>query len=109
MTAVRVPVVRGHSLAAWLTLRRPATPAQAKAILRRAPGLAFSANGGYATPLSCAGKSPVYAGRLRRGAAANELCLWIVSDNLLKGAALNSVQIAEELLKRGWLKRRCAA
>jgi aspartate-semialdehyde dehydrogenase len=47
----------------------------------------------------------VYAGRLRRGAAPKELALWVVSDNLLKGAALNSVQIAEELRRRGWLRR----
>jgi aspartate-semialdehyde dehydrogenase len=109
VTAVRVPVSRGHSLAAWLTLRKTASPAQARALLSRAPGLELSADGRYPTPLSCAGKSPVYAGRVRRGALPNELCLWIVSDNLLKGAALNSVQIAEALLKRGWLKRRCAA
>jgi aspartate-semialdehyde dehydrogenase len=107
VTAVRVPVVRGHSLAAWLSLRRHATPAQAKALLSRAPGVKLSVDGRYPTPLSCAGEAPVYAGRLRRGTGANELCLWIVSDNLLKGAALNSIQIAEELLRRGWLKRRC--
>lgn len=101
VTAVRVPVVRGHSVAAWLTLREPMTPSRARARLARAPGVELSR--GYPTPLSAGGRWPVYAGRLRRGAGKNELCLWVVSDNLLKGAALNSVQIAEDLLSRGWL------
>jgi aspartate-semialdehyde dehydrogenase len=105
VTAVRVPVSRGHSLAAWLEFARPVSVAQARAALKKTPGLVFSENGSYPTPLSAGGKHPVYAGRLRQGAHARELCLWIVSDNLLKGAALNSVQIAEELLRRGWLKR----
>jgi aspartate-semialdehyde dehydrogenase len=48
----------------------------------------------------------VHAGRIRQGASDREIALWIVSDNLLKGAALNSVQIAEELLRRGWLADR---
>lgn len=104
VTAVRVPVSRGHSLAAWLSFARPISVAQASALLKKTPGLVFSANGGYPTPHSVAGKEPVYAGRLRAGAGPRELCLWIVSDNLLKGAALNSVQIAEELLRRGWLR-----
>ena len=64
----------------------------------------MSADGDYPTPLSAAGRSPVYVGRLRQGIDGRELCLWVVSDNLLKGAALNSVQIAEALLMRGWLK-----
>ncbi len=102
VTAVRVPVVRGHSLAAWLTLRRRLAPAAAAKLLANAPGLRFFRDG-YPTPLETAGSDPVYAGRLRPGAAAGELALWIVSDNLLKGAALNSVQIAEELLRRRWL------
>lgn len=103
VTAVRVPVVRGHSLAAWLTLSRPTSPVEAAPLLAGAPGLSFSEDGSYPTPLTLKGAGPVYAGRLRQGAADDELALWIVSDNLLKGAALNSVQIAEELLKRGWL------
>lgn len=104
VTAVRVPVSRGHSLAAWLSFSRPVSVAQARSILEKTPGLVFSGNGRYPTPQTAAGKGPVYAGRLRPGTGPRELCLWIVSDNLLKGAALNSVQIAEELLRRGWLK-----
>jgi aspartate-semialdehyde dehydrogenase len=103
VTAVRVPVVRGHSLSAWLTLERPLTPSQAAVLLAKAPGLTLSRNDDYPTPLSAAGEGGVFAGRLRRGAAPDELCLWIVSDNLLKGAALNSVEIAEYLLAKRWL------
>lgn len=105
-TAVRVPSIRGHALAAWLTLARPVPLSRARAILERTPGLALSREGDYPTPRSAGGKGPVYAGRLRRGTTAKELALWIVSDNLLKGAALNSVQVAEELRRRGWLKPR---
>lgn len=103
VTAVRVPVVRGHSLSAWLTFKRPLSPRRAAALLSRAPGLVFSQDGDYPTPLSAAGENPVFAGRLRGGTGPDELALWIVSDNLLKGAALNSVQIAETLLAKRWL------
>jgi aspartate-semialdehyde dehydrogenase len=103
VTAVRVPVKRGHSLAAWLTFRKPVSPAQARRVMAQTPGLVLSKDGDYPTPHSAAHTGPVYAGRVRQGATKNELCLWIVSDNLLKGAALNSVQVAEALLARGWL------
>jgi aspartate-semialdehyde dehydrogenase len=104
VTAVRVPAVRGHSLAAWVTLARPLGLQRARSLLSKAPGLTLSPEGRYPTPLTCGGKDGVYAGRLRAGIDRRELCLWIVSDNLLKGAALNSVEIAEELLRRGWLR-----
>lgn len=106
VTAVRVPSVRGHALSCWLTLGKALSPAKAKALMKRTPGLVLAKNGDYPTPLSAAGKGPVYAGRVRPGATARELALWVVSDNLLKGAALNSVQVAEELVSRRWLKRR---
>lgn len=102
---VRVPVARGHSLAAWVETRRPLTPARARSILRRAGGLRLWEEGAYPTPLIASGTEPVHVGRLRSGAGPRELALWVVSDNLLKGAALNSVQIAELLLKKGWLRR----
>lgn len=105
-TAVRIPSIRGHALAAWLTLARPVPLARARALLARTPGLVLSRDGDYPTPRSSGGQGPVYAGRLRVGASARELALWITSDNLLKGAALNSVQVAEELRRRGWLKPR---
>ncbi len=106
VTAVRVPTIRGHALAAWLTLTRPLSLSRARALLAKTPGLVLSPEGDYPTPRSAGGKGPVYAGRLRQGTTPRELALWIVADNLLKGAALNSVQVAEELLRRGWLKRR---
>ncbi len=105
-TAVRVPTIRGHALAAWLTLARPMKPAKARALLAKTPGLELSAEGDYPTPRSAGGKDPVFAGRVRQGATAREIALWIVSDNLLKGAALNSAQTAETLVRRGWLKPR---
>lgn len=107
-TTVRVPTIRGHALAAWLTLARPIPLSRARALLSRTPGLVLSPEGDYPTPRSAGGRGPVYAGRLRRGATPKELALWITSDNLLKGAALNSVQVAEELCRRGWLKRRAS-
>lgn len=105
-TTVRVPVIRGHALAAWLTLARPTTAARARALLTKTPGLVLAPEGDYPTPRSAGGKDPVFAGRVRQGATAREIALWLVSDNLLKGAALNSVQTAEVLLRRGWLQPR---
>ncbi len=105
-TAVRVPTIRGHALAAWLTLARPLSRARALAVLRRTPGLSVQDGDEYPTPRSAGGTDIVGAARVRIGANPREIALWIVSDNLLKGAALNSTQIAEELLRRGWLPSR---
>jgi len=105
VTAVRVPVVRGHALSAWLNLARPLPVPQARRLLARAPGVELHAGQDYPTPLDTAGLWPVHVGRVRKGVDARELALWVVSDNLLKGAALNSVQVAELLLRRGWLGR----
>lgn len=102
-TAVRVPVLRGHSIACWIETRRPLSPARARALLRRAPGIRLW-DKNYPTPRDAQGTWPVHVGRVRAGTSPNELCLWMVSDNLLKGAALNSAQIAETLLSRGWLR-----
>ena len=104
-TAVRTPVIRGHSLSVWLTLAKETPLSRIRDILKKTPGVVLQ-NSPYATPLSWAGRGPVAVSRLRRGTHSREICLWIVSDNLLKGAALNSIQIAEHLLKRGWLKAR---
>jgi aspartate-semialdehyde dehydrogenase len=101
-TAVRVPVLRGHSLAVWARTARPFTPAGLKRELLRAPGLKFFARAeDYPTPLAHGNRTEiVYAGRLRRARTSpDEFQLWIVSDNLYKGAALNSVQIAEKIIK----------
>ena len=109
VTAVRVPVLRGHSLAVWIQTRRALSPARAARLLSRAPGVRLWPGGSYPTPLDAHGTWPVHVGRVRAGAAPRELALWIVTDNLLKGAALNSVQIAEELRHRGWLASRVPA
>lgn len=107
VTAVRVPVLRGHCLAVWLTTQRPIAPAAARALLRRAPGVRLWEGGGYPTPRDAAGTDPVHVGRIRdSGVGDRELALWIVSDNLLIGAALNSIRIAEMLLEKGWLRPR---
>lgn len=99
-TSVRVPVLRGHSLAVWFKTAKPCSPAALAGELRRTPGLKFFPKPeDYPTPLAHGTRTDiVYAGRLRRSAASpGEYQLWIVSDNLYKGAALNSVQIAERL------------
>lgn len=103
-TTVRVPVVRGHSVAAWLELSRPLTPAAAARLAAASPGVAVWPAGTYPTPRGIGGTDPVHAARWRRGASPAELAVWVSSDNLLKGAALNSIQVAEALLERGWLK-----
>lgn len=103
VTAVRVPVVRGHCLSVWLGFKSPLNPRRAHRLLRKAPGLKLARDGDYPTARSAAGRWPVYAGRLRQGVDGKELCLWVACDNLLKGAALNSLQIAETLLKKRWL------
>jgi aspartate-semialdehyde dehydrogenase len=105
---VRVPVLRGHSIAAWVKTAKPLSPARALALLSKAEGVKVLGRGAhqYPTALQAHGTGPVYVGRLRAGTAPNELLLWIVGDNLLKGAALNSVQIAELMLKKGWLRAR---
>lgn len=106
-TTVRVPVVRGHSVAAWLELARPLSPAAAAALCAKAGAVVWK-DGTYPTPRGVGGGDDVHAARMRRGASANELALWVVTDNLLKGAALNSVQTAEAVLAKGWLKPRRA-
>ncbi|MDD5209029.1 MAG: aspartate-semialdehyde dehydrogenase [Elusimicrobiales bacterium] len=102
VTAVRVPVLRGHSLAVWFKVARPCSEGALRKELRRTTGLKFFEKpGDYPTPLENGQRTEiVYAGRLRRArTAANEFQLWIVSDNLYKGAALNSVQIAERIAR----------
>jgi aspartate-semialdehyde dehydrogenase len=104
-TCVRVPVVTGHSEAVNVETREPLSPEQARELLAAAPGVTVvddPAAGHYPMALDAAGKDDVYVGRIRRD-AGNEraLDLWIVADNLRKGAATNAVQLAEALLERG--------
>jgi aspartate-semialdehyde dehydrogenase len=104
-TCVRVPVFHGHSEAVHVETKSPITAAEAHALLEGAPGVQIidSRNdGGYPTPVSeAAGSDAIYVGRIREDIShATGLNLWVVSDNLRKGAALNSVQIAEVLIEK---------
>jgi len=103
-TCVRVPVFYGHSEAVHIETKRKITAAEARALLEKAPGLVVVDEhkaGGYPTPVThAAGKDPVFVGRIREDIShPRGLDLWIVADNIRKGAALNAVQIAEILGK----------
>jgi len=102
-TCVRVPVFVGHAEAVNIEFAKSITEAEARRVLKAAPGIAVvdhRANEGYVTPAECAGEDLVYVSRLRKDATVKHgLSLWVVADNLRKGAALNTVQIAEELIK----------
>jgi aspartate-semialdehyde dehydrogenase len=103
-TAVRVPVIVGHSEVVSIETKRKLTAADATALLAKAPGVVVIDErrpGGYPTAVTeGSGTDPVYVGRIREDISHNHgLNLWIVSDNVRKGAALNSVQIAEILVK----------
>src|SRR5215510_472474 len=103
-TCVRVPVFVSHSEAVNIEFEEPITADEARDILRNAPGCLVidkRENGGYVTPYEAAGEDATYISRIREDATVeNGLSMWVVSDNLRKGAALNAVQIAECLLKR---------
>jgi len=106
-TCVRVPVYIGHSEAVQVEFTYPMSPEEARHILAQAPGVEVMddpAKRLYPYPWLAAGKDEVFVGRIRQDAShPNGLALWIVSDNLRKGAALNAVQIAEEMIQRGWI------
>ena len=103
-TCVRVPVFIGHSEAVNIEFENPITADEAREILRKAPGCLVIDKrepGGYVTPYESAGEDATYISRIREDATVeNGLSLWCVSDNLRKGAALNTVQIAECLVNR---------
>jgi aspartate-semialdehyde dehydrogenase len=103
-TCVRVPVFISHSEAVTVEFQNPITPEEARDILRKAPGCIVidkREDGGYATPYEVAGEDATYISRIREDATVeNGLAMWVVSDNLRKGAALNAVQIAECLDSR---------
>jgi aspartate-semialdehyde dehydrogenase len=103
VTCVRVPVYRAHSIAVSAEFARPVTVAAARAVLQKAPGLDVvddPEKKEYPLPLYAAEKYNCQVGRLRLDCALdNGLCFWVAGDQLLKGAALNAVQIAEELIK----------
>jgi len=103
VTCVRVPVYRAHSVAVSAEFDTPVTVEAARAVLQKAPGLDVvdePENKKYPMPLFTSGKYNCEVGRLRKDCALdNGLCFWVSGDQLLKGAALNAVQIAEELMK----------
>ena len=107
-TCVRVPVFVGHSEAVNVEFERPITAERARAILREAPGVLVvdkREDGGYVTPIECVGEDATFVSRIRKDPTVEHgLSMWVVSDNLRKGAALNAVQIAECLINRKILK-----
>ena len=102
-TTVRVPVFRCHSEAVNIETEKKITPNEARAVLSAAPGVIVfdePKKNVYPLAIDVAGKDDVYVGRIREDESiANGINMWIVGDNLRKGAALNAVQIAEELIK----------
>jgi aspartate-semialdehyde dehydrogenase len=108
-TCVRVPVFIGHSEAVNIEFERPITAERARSILRAAPGVLIidkREDGGYATPVECAGEDATFVSRIRKDPTVEHgLSMWVVSDNLRKGAALNAVQIAECLINRKILSK----
>jgi aspartate-semialdehyde dehydrogenase len=107
-TCVRVPVWRGHSEAVWVETHEPLGAERARALLRDAPGVRVvddPAAGAYPLPSAAAGTDDVLVGRIRDDASRrNGLSLWVVADNLRKGAATNGIQIAELLVGRGLVR-----
>lgn len=107
-TCVRVPVFRAHAESVNVEFGNPITPDQARAALAAWPGIEViddPANGKYPMPLFAEGKDPTYVGRIRQDTCnPNTLDMWVVADNIRKGAALNAVQIAELAIERGYVK-----
>ncbi len=108
-TAVRVPVFVGHAEAVNIEFKNPLLADEAKEILRAAPGIMVidkRENGGYITPIDCAGEDASFVSRIREDISVeNGLAMWVVSDNLRKGAALNTIQIAETLINNGLINK----
>ena len=102
-TCVRVPIFIGHAEAVNVEFENPISAAEARALLKKAPGITVidrQHEDGFITPVECAGEDNVFVSRIREDSSVeNGLNLWVVADNLRKGAALNAVQIAEVLIK----------
>lgn len=113
VTCVRVPVMVGHSEAVNIEFHDPLDEDEARDLLRESPGLIVidqRNDKGYITPKEAQGEFPVFVSRIRKDPTVeNGLNLWVVADNLRKGAALNAVQIAQLLHERGLLKSKTAA
>jgi aspartate-semialdehyde dehydrogenase len=112
-TCVRVPVFVGHSESVNIEFETALDEDEAREILREAPGVQVvdkREDGGYITPVECVGEFGVFVSRIRKDPTVEHgLNMWVVSDNLRKGAALNAVQIAQLLDERGLIERRVAA
>jgi aspartate-semialdehyde dehydrogenase len=108
-TCVRVPVPIGHGESVFVETRDPITPDEFRSLMGTAPGVVVEDDPHaklYPTPNAVAGKDEVYVGRIRKDpSVARGLAMWIVSDNIRKGAALNAVQIAEQAIEMGILRR----
>ena len=96
-TCVRVPVLVGHAQAVWVETESPLSPDEAREVLASSDQVELA---DLPTPADAAGRDKVLVGRIRRDTAGDGLALWVVNDNLRKGAALNAVQIAELVLAR---------
>jgi aspartate-semialdehyde dehydrogenase len=101
-TCVRVPVSVGHALAVTCRFGEEVRVKDALRVLKNAPGVVLRSGKDYATPVDCRGKNSVFVSRVRQGAEPEELNMWVVTDNLRKGAATNAVQIAEKLVKQSY-------
>jgi aspartate-semialdehyde dehydrogenase len=108
-TCVRVPVFVGHSEAVNIEFEKPLSAEKAREVLREAPGVLVVDKrepGGYVTPVECVGDYATFVSRIREDQTVDDgLSLWCVSDNLRKGAALNTIQIAELIINRNLLKK----
>jgi aspartate-semialdehyde dehydrogenase len=108
-TCVRVPVFIGHAESVNIEFERPITAERARGLLRSAPGVLVvdkREDGGYVTPIDVAGEDATYVSRIRKDPTVEHgLAMWVVADNLRKGAALNAVQIAEALINRNLLRK----
>ncbi len=106
-TAIRVPVLRAHSEAVWVETEQPISVQQARNAFEKAEGVVLKDdldNKVYPMPLDTAGTDEVYVGRIRQDITnPNGLAFWTVSDQIKKGAALNAIQIAEFMIKKGWV------
>ncbi|MBW2091388.1 MAG: aspartate-semialdehyde dehydrogenase [Deltaproteobacteria bacterium] len=107
-TTVRVPVFYSHSEAVWIETEKKITPEEVRRILNKAPGVTVvddPSKNEYPLAIEAAGKNDTYVGRIREDISCERgIAMWIVSDNVRKGAALNAVQIGETLIAKGLLK-----
>ncbi len=108
-TCVRVPVFNAHSIAINAEFEKPISPAEARSLLARAPGVTVvddPKNAVYPMPLEASGKYNVLVGRIRKDPTVDHgLALWCAGDNIWKGAAQNAIQIAEVMVQNGWVRK----